>query len=290
MPGALVLTNSSSQLGPVTLTSITYHPSCASFDLACTSPEPGVFSLGAAAVGGPGTGCGDRVFTVGADGAGRYTFTASPAIVLAPPGSAGSNCTINFTFSVLRVPTTDAQPGTPGVQTTRSAIVSGTATANAGGAVNGSSRSIATITVLRAQPTITTQVSSSSVAQGSAITDTATVTGSPNVSVTGTVTFNLYGPNDTTCATIPVFTSTVALAGGTATSTSFAPVLPGTYRWRATYNGDTNNNSVSGVCNAANETVEVLPAGRYETLTPARILEPASASAASPVQSTRAPR
>ena len=265
---SLTLTNNSTGLGPVTLTAITYHPSCASVDLACSAPEAGVFSLLAVAVGAPGTACADRVFTVAADGQGRYTFTANPPIVLAT----GATCVINFSFTVLRVPTTDSQPVTPGIQTTRSAIVSGTATATAGGTVNGTSRSTATITVVPFQPTIATQVTSSPVALGSPISDTAIVTGSPNVPVTGTVTFNLYGPNDATCAS-PIFISTVAMAGNTATSASFTTSFAGTYRWKATYNGNANNFSVTGACNAANETVEVLPAGRYEPLTPARILD-----------------
>ena len=43
--GGMSITNSSTGLGPVTLTSITYHPSCADFTLACSAPENGVFTL-----------------------------------------------------------------------------------------------------------------------------------------------------------------------------------------------------------------------------------------------------
>src|SRR5262249_21764952 len=76
-------------------------------------------------------------------------------------------------------------------------------------------------------------------------------------SPTGTVTFVLYGPGDTTCQT-PIFTSANRpLSGGQATSASFVANQAGTYRWIATYNGDVNNNAVSGACNDANENVVV---------------------------------
>jgi hypothetical protein len=267
--GGVSITNNSTGLGPVTLTSITYHPSCADFNLACSAPENGVFTLSPTATGVAGTACAGQTFTATADGVGRYTLTPGTPVVL----NTGANCTINFTFNVLRVPTTDAQPATPGVQTVRSVIVTGTAAAIGGGTVNGTSRSVATITVTRAQTAIATQVSSATVALGSAINDTATVTGFVGVP-TGTVTFDLYGPNNPTCLGSPAFTSTVAIApNGTATSASFTPTVAGTYRFIADYNGDANNSPVFGVCNAANETVEVLAAGRYNPLTPARILD-----------------
>ena len=266
--GGLVITNNSSGIEPITLTSITYHPSCADFNLACTAPEPGVFTLAPTAVGGVGTVCDGRTFSVAADANGRYTFTTAPPIVLSP----GATCSINFTFSVLRVPTTDAFPANPGVQTVRSAIVTGSGTATVGGGtVTGTSRSTSSITVFRIQPSITTQVSSTTVVHGSTVTDTATLSGGS--APTGTVTFDLYGPDDATCSTAPVFTSVVAVSANSATSAAVAPASPGVYRFRATYSGDANNFAVSGVCNAPNETVTVLPAGRYVPLTPARILD-----------------
>ena len=268
--GGLAMVNNSSGLGPVTLTSITYHPSCADFALACTAPEPGVFTLSPTATGAAGTGCAGVTFSVASDGTGRYTFTPSSPIVLAP----GGTCTISFTFNTLRVPTTDAQPATPGVQTTRSAIVQGTATATSGGGtVNGTSRSVATITVFPFQSAITTQVSSSTIALGSSVTDTATVTGAPNSPPTGTVEFRLFGPADTNCGGAPVFTSTVPLANGTATSAPFTPTALGTYRWTATYSGNANNSTATGVCNAPNESVTVAPPGTYRALPPTRILD-----------------
>ena len=98
-----------------------------------------------------------------------------------------------------------------------------------------------------------------SVTIGNSVSDTATVTGAPaSPAPTGTVTFRLYGPEDATCASTPVFDSGPRpLAGGpppTATSGPFTPTAPGTYRWVATYSGDANYLPATGACNDANET------------------------------------
>ena len=108
-------------------------------------------------------------------------------------------------------------------------------------------------TVQKASPTIATQASAP-VNVGGSIFDVATVSGGLNP--TGTVTFNLYGPNDATCAT-SIFTDTKPLVNGVATSASFVANVGGTYRWIAAYSGDANNNAVSGACNDANESVLV---------------------------------
>jgi uncharacterized repeat protein (TIGR01451 family) len=88
------------------------------------------------------------------------------------------------------------------------------------------------------------------------------------------VTFALYGPDDASCDSTPVFTSTVALtatdngdgtASGTAASGSFAPTAAGIYRWIATYNGDVNNQVSAGACNDPNERSQVF-AGNHPTL------------------------
>jgi hypothetical protein len=115
-----------------------------------------------------------------------------------------------------------------------------------------------------AGPGLTTSATPS-VTIGGAISDTATVTGpAPSPPPTGTVTFRLYGPDDTNCAGAPVFTSPPRpLAGGpppTATSGIFTPTVPGTYRWIATYSGDANYLPVTGACNAAGETSVVTKA------------------------------
>jgi LPXTG-motif cell wall-anchored protein len=101
-------------------------------------------------------------------------------------------------------------------------------------------------------------VASAPAAGTAAITDTATLTGRVSPITGSTVTFNLYGTTDTTCSSLPVFVSSVVIAAnGTATSAAFTPVLPGVYRWVATFGGDANNNGVSGTCGDPAETITV---------------------------------
>lgn len=122
-----------------------------------------------------------------------------------------------------------------------------------------------TATVTKAQPTIATVASPSTAVVGSAVADTAIVTGRINpVPGAGTVTFNLYPPSDPTCTAAPFATVTVPIdADGRATSSAGATIAAptvGTYHWIATYNGDVNNNAVAGRCSDPNETVEITPA------------------------------
>src|SRR5215211_5880601 len=92
-----------------------------------------------------------------------------------------------------------------------------------------------------------------SVTIGDPISDTATLSGVTN-NAGGTITFKLYGPNDATCSGTAIFTSTATVNGpGTYNSGSFTPTAVGTYRWIASYGGDTSNTAVLGKCNDANE-------------------------------------
>jgi hypothetical protein len=108
-----------------------------------------------------------------------------------------------------------------------------------------------TSTVTKASPTITTSATATATVGGT-ISDTATLSG--GTAPTGTITFNVFGPNNATCTLPAVFTSTMPLSGNGATSAPFAPLVPGTYLWVATYSGDANNNSVSTACGATEET------------------------------------
>jgi hypothetical protein len=96
---------------------------------------------------------------------------------------------------------------------------------------------------LLASPSIATTRQPAVAAVGSSIADKATVSGGD--SPTGTVTFNLY--SNSTASGTPLFTdANVALSGGAATSTGYtATATDAIYYWGATYNGDSNNNSVS---------------------------------------------
>jgi hypothetical protein len=102
----------------------------------------------------------------------------------------------------------------------------------------------ATLTIVKATPNIGTTPSGSTPLGGFA-SDKATLTGTGTA--TGSVTFKLYGPGDTGCTTA-LATRNGPVSGNVAQSGNVQVVNgPGTYRWIATYNGDTNNAvSVSG--------------------------------------------
>src|SRR5438309_570707 len=111
------------------------------------------------------------------------------------------------------------------------------------------------VIVTKASPAITT-TASASVAAGGSISDTAHLVSGTNP--TGTITFNLYGPDNATCGGTAIFSSTVPVSGnGDYTSASYTANQAGTYRWVASYSGDSNNNSAATACNDANESVVV---------------------------------
>ena len=97
------------------------------------------------------------------------------------------------------------------------------------------------VTITTASPTINTSQQPASATVGSSIADKATVSGGYNP--TGTVTFNLY--NNATASGTPLFTDTETLSGGMATSKGYIAAATGTDYWVATYNGDSNNASVT---------------------------------------------
>ena len=91
----------------------------------------------------------------------------------------------------------------PGIQTAQIAMAS--AQSDVGTLGSGQGTTIP-VTVTQAAPIIAT-VASPGVALGAGqLSDQATVTGLVNPVGPQTVTFNLYGPADVTCAAAPVFT------------------------------------------------------------------------------------
>lgn len=107
-------------------------------------------------------------------------------------------------------------------------------------------------------PTLTTQASPS-IPLGGMINDVATLSGGNNP--TGTITFDLYGPNDNICGGTSIFTSVanVDVGNGVYTSAPFTPLVAGVYRWVANYSGDDNNAPTANVCNMPNENVTITP-------------------------------
>jgi hypothetical protein len=104
-------------------------------------------------------------------------------------------------------------------------------------------------------PQINTTQQPATAVVGSSIADKATVSGGNNP--TGTVTFKLFNnPNGTGT---PLFTDTEPLnAMGMATSAGYTATATGTDYWVATYNGDSNNSSVTS--GTALEPVSITPA------------------------------
>ena len=103
-----------------------------------------------------------------------------------------------------------------------------------------------------AAPDIVT-TATSPVAFGDPISDKATLSGA-TTNAGGTITFNLYGPNDTDCSGTAAYTNAVDVSGnGEYGSGEFTPTEVGTYRWTAKYSGDDNNEPASSPCNAPNE-------------------------------------
>jgi ABC-type molybdate transport system substrate-binding protein len=105
---------------------------------------------------------------------------------------------------------------------------------------------------------------SGSVAVGGQIFDSGTLSG--GAAPSGTITFRVFGPADTACAT-PLDTSTVTVAGdGTYRSVAFTPVSAGTYRWIAGYSGDGANEPIASTCGAPGQAVAVTAALASPTL------------------------
>jgi hypothetical protein len=75
----------------------------------------------------------------------------------------------------------------------------------------------------------------------------------------GTITFELFGPDDTSCSPAPAFTSIVAVrSNNDYRSDSFIVPVPGTYHWTASYSGDIHNGAAGPTaCGDPAETITV---------------------------------
>src|SRR5260370_12271203 len=64
--------------------------------------------------------------------------------------------------------------------------------------------------------------------------------------------------NNEACTGVPSFSSIVSVNGnGNYASKSFTPQSPGTYRWEASYSGDSDNNGLALICGTATRTLTV---------------------------------
>jgi hypothetical protein len=116
------------------------------------------------------------------------------------------------------------------------------------------------VTINKATPTLTT-TASGPVTVGQDITDVAHLGGGYGT-LTGTITFDVYAPGDTTCGTsLATLNATAAVTGaGDYTSAPFTTTQVGTYLWIAHFTDtDGNNNNVDTACGDANESSVVNP-------------------------------
>jgi hypothetical protein len=122
------------------------------------------------------------------------------------------------------------------------------------------------LAVSRVQPTLTTTPSAGGAAGKVILNDTGKLAGGN--SPTGSITFNLYNPSDTTCSGTPAYTQTVTVSGNgsysTTNTTSVPANEPGTWNWTAIYSGDTDNNTASSTCGHESVTVTAVPQGSCE--------------------------
>jgi hypothetical protein len=184
--------------------------------------------------------------------------------------SGGFNPTGTVTFQLFNNPTgtgtplfTDTESLVGGIATSASFVAATAGTDYWVATYNGDSNNSSVIsgkadepvTIRTAGPSINTTQLPTSAIVGSLIADKATVVGGNNP--TGTVTFKLYNnPNGTGT---PLITDTEPLTGGVAISTGYTATAVGTDYWVATYNGDSNNASVTS--GTADEPVTIRKAG-----------------------------
>jgi hypothetical protein len=196
--------------------------------------------------GGASTPTGTITFTVyGPDDA---TCTGTPAFTTAIPVSDNGE----YSSGTL----TPTAAGTYRFVASYSGDANNTAFAGTCGAAN---ESVTVSPAVLATPAISTTASTLGTV-GQPISDTAILSGGS--SPTGTITFKLYGPNDSACAGPPISTSTATVAGnGSYASTPFDSTAEGPYGFVATYSGDANNAAVASACGDIDESVTISSAG-----------------------------
>lgn len=92
------------------------------------------------------------------------------------------------------------------------------------------------------------------VAEGTAVTDQATITGTNAASATGTVSYKVY--SDEGCTNEVSDAGTVTVSGGSAPASNPESSLPqGKYYWQASYSGDEGNEGSKSTCGSEIETV-----------------------------------
>jgi len=105
------------------------------------------------------------------------------------------------------------------------------------------------INVNKASPTLSTQLSATSISFGGTISDSATLTGAA-ATAGGSVTYSLYSNGACTGPVVPGQTDTETVTNGIvpSTSTPLTPNSAGTFGIQAVYTGDASNNGATSSC------------------------------------------
>jgi hypothetical protein len=194
---------------------------------------------------------GTVTYSVYSDAACTTLATAGTPIKIATPGTLPASAPV--TFSV---------PGTYYWQ----ASYSGDAISNlASKSTCGASGEVETVTAAAASTSLTTSLSgakqtgkSITVPAGTAVTDSATLSGANAAKATGTVTYKVY--SDSACTKLFASAGTMTVAG-VVVPKSAAEVLstPGKYYWTAAYSGDSLNRASASGCRTEIATVIPVP-------------------------------
>lgn len=106
----------------------------------------------------------------------------------------------------------------------------------------------------------TLELSASDATIGGTIEATATLAG--GVDATGTISFEVFAPNDVSCATplSPAPSGATVNGDDSYPSGPFTPESAGEYRWSAKYSGDDNNDEVELDCTASSTVAQASPA------------------------------
>ncbi len=198
--------------------------------------------------------------------AGAATPTGTVTFVVYPTGSSCDTSSVFSSTNPVDAAGTTAvsDPFTPTTQGGYDVIATYSGDANYGPTSTTCGDPGESVSVGPATVAVTTDVTPETIGLGSTFHDDATLGPAPAgvPAPTGTVTFNVYGPADPSCAAAPVFTSTDPLtASGTmAASSDFTPTGAGTYRVVASYSGDANYTASASLCADPAEAVTVSPA------------------------------
>jgi hypothetical protein len=261
LAATLTITNGSTGANTtenVSVSNISHAPSCGS--TANTTCQLANADLGVFAVhngmGRVATACAGTTFTASApDASGNVIFTPSVPVVLGPSSGplSGSQCIIDFTVDVLKVPTIDASAAA-GVQTDE--LSSGQFLGQTSG-LNGTGSGSTQTTVNKASPTVSTVLSTTTAMTGTSVHDTATLSGA-TPTAGGSATYTVFTNN--TCSSGAQSAGTKTVTNGIIPNSD--PIVfnsAGTFYWQVVYSGDANNNAATSTCTSEIVTITTPP-------------------------------